>query len=212
MDHALCHNSRACATGNQNCKWFEEPALGHGLELWAVPAAAISDTLVFSTHGAASLPLLSLSWLTPGMHSQSLGCGWKHQAWSRHWIRHLQCSLPASPPPSFLGNRDVPSHTSRVRGTNRTRAARKSHGISAVGSLQLPKLFEIWQLQRMGLNPSFPWCPMGISLVLWGWIHPNPVLPIQLKNPLLCYFLYKIYLFIHKNKELPFPEYKETSG
>lgn len=116
------------------------------------------------------------------------------------------CSAP-SQPLLLPGNRDVPSawHRSWIRGTNRTRAARKSHGISAVGSLQLPKLLETWQLQRMGLSPSFLWCPMGMSLVLWGWIHPNPVLPIQLKNPLLCYFLYKIYLFIHKNKKLHFP-------
>lgn len=92
------------------------------------------------------------------------------------------CSAPSQPLPGMCP----------VPGTDpgseaQTGQTRRSHGIPAAGSLQLPKLFETWQLQRMGLTPSFPWCPVGMSLVLWAWIHPNPVLPIQLKNSLLCY-------------------------
>lgn len=127
------------------------------------------------------LPSLSFhfpSCLQGCIPSQSLGCGWKHKAWSRQWIRHLQC---CSQP--LTGMCPVPATDPGSKAQTS-----KSHGISAAGSLQLPKLFETWQLQRMGLNPSFLWCPMGMSLVLWAWIHPNPVLPIQLKNPLLYYF------------------------
>lgn len=169
-------------------------------------------------HGAASLPLLSLSKSTPGTRSYTGRNSPKHldrdgTTKPGSGIGSGTSSAPFQPllfpdHPGFLGNRDVPraapvTHP-RIRGTNGMRAARKSRGILAVGSLLLPKQFPLCRhLRRMGMNLSFPWCPMNPRCPGDGFI-PIQSFPLSwLRRPVkestalsAIFYIKYIYLYI----------------
>lgn len=169
-------------------------------------------------HGAASLPLLSLSKPTPGTNSYMGGNSPKHLDLDGTTkpgvgVGSGTSSAPFQPllfpaHPGLLGNRDAPSAVPvthpQIRGTNRTRAARKSHGISAVGSLLLPKQLPLYHhLQRMGMNLSFPWCPMNPWSLGDGFIPVQSFPPSRLRRPVkestalsAIFYIKYIYLYI----------------
>lgn len=115
---------------------------------------------------------------------QTLGSGWNHKARIGHWIRHLQCSFPASPV-------SRPSRVPWEQGCAQSRARHTSpdqRHKRDESSQEKPRNFGCWIPPASQAVPTVPSPPEDGNepfipvvsdepSVPWGWIHPNPVLP-----------------------------------